>query len=71
MNELKNKLKGKKVIVTGHGINTDLFKPSLRGLDLGETNHKLRILSVGRIAPVKNYDELMPCSERAPLPARI
>src|SRR3989344_8555283 len=62
------RLKSKKVIVAGDGIDTDLFKPSLRrsdlkkGIsrsDLGETNHKLKILSVGRIAPVKNYNELI------------
>ena len=57
------RLKSKKVIVTGHGIDTDLFKPNLRRSDLGETNHKLKILSVGRIAPVKNYETIIEAAE--------
>src|SRR3989338_7023345 len=58
------RLSSKKVIVTGHGIDTELFRPdfsrsnleapSLR-FDLGD----IKILSVGRIAPVKNYETLI------------
>ena len=58
------RLPSKKVIVTGHGIDTELFRPdfsrsnleapSLR-FDLGD----IKILSVGRIAPVKNYETLI------------
>jgi len=45
-----------KVIITGHGIDTNLFRPdpSRKKYD-GIT----RILSVGRIAPVKNYETLV------------
>lgn len=51
------RLPSKKVIITGHGIDTDLFKPS----DKGQTAkvESLKILSVGRIAPVKNYETLI------------
>ncbi len=50
------RLPSKKVIVTGHGIDTELFKPNLLS-----TNHYplTTILSVGRIAPVKNYGVLI------------
>jgi len=50
------RLKSNKVIVTGHGIDTELFKPSNRPKLEPE---KLKILSVGRIAPVKNYEILV------------
>lgn len=50
------RLPSKKVIVTGHGINTELFQPSTKRL---APSDKLRILSVGRIAPVKNYETLI------------
>jgi glycosyltransferase involved in cell wall biosynthesis len=49
-----------KVIVTGHGINTDLFRPSQDR----KINDKItRLLSVGRIAPVKNYEVLIKAAE--------
>ena len=50
------RLKSKKVIVTGHGIDTRLFQPSEK---LKVKSEKLMILSVGRIAPVKNYETLI------------
>ncbi len=55
------RLFSKKVVVTGHGIDTELFKPDflrsnlkegISRFDLGE----IKILSVGRISPVKNYE---------------
>ncbi len=49
------RLPSRKVIVTGHGINTELFKPAGHH----GSGHKLRILSVGRISPVKNYETLI------------
>lgn len=50
------RLPSKKIIVTGHGIDTDLFRPDeAKKIRDG----KLRMLSVGRIAPVKNYDALI------------
>ena len=51
------RLKSIKVIVTGHGIDTELFKPNPN--KLSTTNYQLRILSVGRISPVKNYGILI------------
>lgn len=48
------RLSSKKVIVTGHGIDTELFKP-----DPSRKLEKLSILSVGRIAEIKNYEILI------------
>ncbi len=55
------RLLSKKVIVTGHGIDTELFKPNLTRLNLETPSLRfnLGILSVGRIAPVKNYETLI------------
>lgn len=50
------RLPSKKVIVTGHGIDTDLFRPNK---ELKNNNDQLKMLSVGRIAPVKNYGTLI------------
>ena len=52
------RLPSKKVIVTGHGIDTNVFKPN-PNVQLETLNSKLEILSVGRIAPVKNYGTLI------------
>lgn len=59
------RLPSKKMIVTGHGIETDIFKPNSKldsdsrlrmgTFDEKTRNSKLSLLSVGRIAPVKNY----------------
>ncbi len=51
------RLSSKKVIVTGHGVNTELFKPSPNSSQT--MGGKLKILSVGRISPVKNYEVLV------------
>ena len=51
------RLPSKKVIITGHGIDTELFKPSDKKQATG--NNVLKILSVGRISPVKNYEILI------------
>jgi len=48
------RLPSKKVFVMGHGIDCDQFKPDVR-----ENDDILRIITVGRIAPVKNYETLM------------
>jgi glycosyltransferase involved in cell wall biosynthesis len=48
------RVKSKKVTVTGHGIDTDLFAPGPR-----EASDCLRIVSVGRIAPVKRLEVLV------------
>lgn len=49
-------LKSKKLVVLQQGIDTDRFKPSK--LTNSQT-HKLKILYLGRIAPVKNIDILL------------
>jgi glycosyltransferase involved in cell wall biosynthesis len=43
-----------KVIVTGHGIDTTLFSP-----DAGTPRNDASLLTVGRIAPVKNLEVLV------------
>ena len=58
------RLPSEKVIVTGHGIDTELFKPYLERLNLKDgvsrfNLEEIKILSVGRIAPVKNYETLV------------
>jgi len=47
------RLDSKKVIVTGHGIDTEFFKPT----DMNPL--RLRIITVGRITPIKNYEVLI------------
>jgi len=49
---LKNR---KKIEVVGHGIDTEFFKP---GQNINNTN-KFKILSVGRISPVKDQKTLV------------
>ncbi len=51
-------LQSTKVIITGHGINTDNFKPAttLRA------DHLFRIISIGRISPIKKYETLIEAS---------
>jgi len=48
------RLPSKKVVITGHGIDTELFSPTTY-----ESDSTLSILTVGRIAPVKNYEVLV------------
>lgn len=48
------RLKSKKVMIVGQGIDTDTFKP-----DLSKKPSQLSMLSVGRIAPIKNYEVLL------------
>ncbi len=52
------RIKSKKVIVTGHGIDTELFKLT-NHQRLTTNDNKIKILSVGRISPVKNYEVLI------------
>jgi len=49
------RLKSKKLVITGHGIDVNLFKPVLKK----EISKNFRILSVGRISPIKNYETLI------------
>jgi len=48
------RLPSKKLAIVGQGINVDLFRP-----DLSKRPTFLALLSVGRIAPVKNYETLI------------
>jgi len=48
-------LKSDKVVITGHGIDTDRFKP----LDVRMERDTKVILSVGRISPIKDYETLI------------
>ncbi len=47
---------GSKVIITGHGIDTDKFKPVINS---EKGRGKKSILSLGRISPIKDYETLI------------
>jgi len=49
------RLKSKKVKIVGHGINTAIFKPT----EIEKSKDFFKIITVGRIAPVKNYEILI------------
>ena len=49
------RLKSDKVIVTGHGINTERFTPS----SAFHESHPFTITSIGRVAPIKRLEELI------------
>jgi glycosyltransferase involved in cell wall biosynthesis len=51
------RIRSSKVIVTGHGIDTERFKPVIN-LDIKEKD-RIIILSVGRISPIKDYETLI------------
>lgn len=56
------RLSSKKIIVTGHGVDTELFKPDSSRSNLEAPSLRfdlVKILSVGRIAPIKNYETLI------------
>ena len=54
------RLNSKKIIVIGHGIDTERFKPSAINY---QQSDKLKIISAGRIAPIKNYEVLIEVAE--------
>ena len=56
------RLPSKKVEVTGHGIDTEKFKVQSSKFKSNE-NSKFRIISVGRISPVKNYEIMINAAE--------
>ena len=56
------RLPSKKVVVTGHGIDTEVFKPGTSD-QRPITDDRIKILSVGRIAPVKNYETLIDAAQ--------
>ncbi|RLC66439.1 MAG: hypothetical protein DRI52_12040, partial [Chloroflexi bacterium] len=49
------RLPSDKVIVTGHGIDTELFKPA----EGPRPERPFTVLSVGRISPIKDYETLI------------
>jgi glycosyltransferase involved in cell wall biosynthesis len=53
------RLPSKKVMVTGHGIDTEFFKPA------GEPRPErpFTVLSVGRISPIKDYETLIEAAD--------
>ncbi|MBU1164153.1 glycosyltransferase [Patescibacteria group bacterium] len=48
------RLASKKLVITGHGIDVELFKPGTKQVD-----GKFKILSVGRISPTKDYESMI------------
>jgi len=54
------RLPSKKVEITGHGIDTDKFKSQISNL---KSDGKFKIISVGRISPVKNYEIMINAAE--------
>lgn len=51
------RLPSKKVIYTGQAINTDLFMP--RPPDGARAEKKFKLITVGRISPIKNYEQII------------
>src|SRR3989344_664930 len=49
-------IRSKKVVVTGHGINTDLFQPKWKDYLEDSAFH---VLTVGRISPTKDLESLI------------
>lgn len=54
------RLSSKKVEIVGHGIDVDNFKPKISNL---KSDEKLKIITVGRIAEVKNLHLLIETAE--------
>ena len=54
------RIRSDKIIVTGHGIDTDMFEPAIRQKRDGD---KIIILSVGRISPIKDYETLVKAAD--------
>ncbi len=50
------RIKSNKIIITGHGIDTNKFKPAT---NRSVKKDKITILSVGRISPIKDYETLI------------
>lgn len=55
------RLPSKKAIYMGQAINTELFQPSVMSPQpsVNTVNNGLRLLTIGRIAPVKNYETII------------
>lgn len=54
------RLKSKKIKIVGQGIDTNFFKPST---DLKINDSVLKIITVGRISPVKDYETMIKTCE--------
>lgn len=54
------RLNSNKVIVTGHGIDVDMFKPNEKNT---RDHSRFNIVSVGRISPIKRCDLLVDVAE--------
>ena len=54
------RIESKKVVITGHGIDMEKFRPLERRE--GRSRKKI-VLSVGRISPVKNYETLIEAAD--------
>ena len=55
--ELSFRLPSKKVIFTGHAIDTEFFKPNLKPQILSSSS--IRMITIGRISPVKNIETII------------
>ncbi|HEC30651.1 MAG TPA: glycosyltransferase [Candidatus Yonathbacteria bacterium] len=53
------RLNSKKLHIVGQGIDTEIFAP----INVKIENDRLRIISIGRISPVKNYETLIKAVE--------
>jgi glycosyltransferase involved in cell wall biosynthesis len=53
------RLPSDKVVVTGHGIDTDVFKPAEDAC----LERPFTVLSVGRISPIKDYETLIEAAD--------
>ncbi|MDY7041985.1 MAG: glycosyltransferase family 4 protein [Chloroflexota bacterium] len=53
------RLPSDKVVVTGHGIDTEIFKP----LDGFHPERPFTVLSVGRLSPIKDYETLIEAAD--------
>lgn len=53
------RLPSRKIEITGHGIDVEKFKPA----EIKKDVSKFKIISAGRIAPVKNYEILIDAAE--------
>ena len=52
------RISSKKVVIIGHGIDTDMFKQGMKKANNKDMNTKI-ILAVGRISPIKDYVTLI------------
>jgi glycosyltransferase involved in cell wall biosynthesis len=53
------RLSSDKVVVTGHGIDTEVFKP----VEGPRSEQPFTVLSVGRISPIKDYETLIEAAD--------